>query len=120
MNEFAQIDRKLVVKEFQKIVVKDLKLSYPDLEENSDLKIALNEIHSKTGEQFVLIIDEWDSLIRDVEKDVQEEYLMLLRALFKANNSKDIFALVYMTGILPILKLFLTKLPIIKPNMLKR
>ena len=104
LNEFAQIDRKLVVKEFQKTVVKDLKLSYPDLEENSDLKIALNEIHAKTGEQFVLIIDEWDSLVRDVEKDVQEEYLMLLRALFKANNSKDIFALVYMTGILPILK----------------
>lgn len=104
LNEFAQIDRKLVVKEFQKIVVKDLKLSYPDLEESNDLKIALDEIHSKTGEKFVLIVDEWDSLVRDVEKNVQEEYLMLLRALFKANNSKDIFALVYMTGILPILK----------------
>lgn len=82
-----------------------MKLSYPDLEQSDDLKIALEEIHSKTGEQFVLIIDEWDSLIRDVDKDVQEEYLMFLRALFKDNNSKDIFALVYMTGILPILKI---------------
>ena len=104
LNEFAQIDRKLVVKEFQKLVIKDLKLSYPELEQSCDLKIALDEIHSKTGDKFVLIVDEWDSLIRDVDKDVQEEYLMLLRALFKANNSKEIFALVYMTGILPILK----------------
>ena len=75
LNSFAQFDRKLVVKEFQKIVIKDIKLSYPDLVETNDLKIALGEIHSKTGDKFVLIVDEWDSLIRDVDKEVQEEFI---------------------------------------------
>ena len=104
LNDFAQIDRSVVVKEFQKKVIADLKGSYPFLTETADLKNALMEINSKTNEKFVLIVDEWDSLIRDVAKEVQEEYLQLLRSLFKANTSKDIFALVYMTGILPILK----------------
>ncbi len=104
LNDFAQIDRKTVVKEFQKIVIDDLRDSYPELQETSDLKNALLEIHKTTNDSFVLIIDEWDSLIRDVDKEVQEEYLQLLRSLFKGNNSKNVFALVYMTGILPILK----------------
>lgn len=104
LNNFAQIDKKIVVKEFQKIVIKDLKQTYPELKEEHDLKLALDEINKRTGDRFVILIDEWDSWIRDVDIAVQEEYLRLLRSLFKSNNAKQIFALVYMTGILPILK----------------
>jgi hypothetical protein len=104
LNFFADIDRKVVVSEFQKKVIKNLKEVYPDLEEENRLMQALTEIQQKTGERFVLLIDEWDAWIRDVDKTVQEEYLNLLRSLFKSNNAKEVFALVYMTGILPILK----------------
>ena len=104
LNNFAQIDREIVVKEFQKFVIKDLKRVYPNLTEEKDLKLALDEIHSITGDRFVLLLDEWDAWIRDVDKPIQDEYLDLLRSLFKSNNAKEIFALVYMTGILPIIK----------------
>ncbi|MBQ3656025.1 MAG: AAA family ATPase [Bacteroidales bacterium] len=104
LNYFSYIDRNIVVREFQKIVIADLKQLYPNLTETEYLMPAFAEINKHTGDRFVLLIDEWDSWIRDVDKQVQEEYLNFLRSLFKSNNAKDIFALVYMTGILPIIK----------------
>ncbi|MBQ3657979.1 MAG: AAA family ATPase, partial [Bacteroidales bacterium] len=104
-NDFAHINKKEVITKFQKIVITDLKKSYPDLKEENNLKFALDEIHDTTGDKFVLIIDEWDMNIREVEKDVQTEYVNFLRAMFKSINALEVFALVYMTGILPILKI---------------
>ncbi|MBO4371739.1 MAG: AAA family ATPase [Bacteroidales bacterium] len=75
------------------------------MEEQDYLSKALTEIYEKTGDQFILIIDEWDMLVRDVEKDVQDEYVDFLRSMFKSYNAKNIFHLVYMTGILPIIKI---------------
>ena len=46
---------------------------------------ALSYINETTGNEFVIIIDEWDVLIRDeaMNKAVQEEYIDFLRNLFK-------------------------------------
>ena len=46
---------------------------------------ALAYISAATGNKFVIIIDEWDVLIRDeaTNKIVQEEYINFLRGLFK-------------------------------------
>jgi len=52
-----------------------------------------------------MIIDEWDMLVRDVEQDVQDEYVNFLRSMFKSNKANKVFLLVYMTGILPIIKI---------------
>ena len=103
-NYFAAKDKNTVVKEAQKTIIKDLKESYPFLEETDHLMDALTEINSKTGDRFVFIIDEWDMLVRDVNEEVQKEYVNLLRSLFKSNTANKIFLLVYMTGILPIIK----------------
>ena len=104
-NRFADRDVKTVVKETQKAVIDDLRAQYPFLKENEDkLMDALSEINERTGERFVFIIDEWDRLIREVDKKVQEEYVNLLRAMFKSNAANKVFLLVYMTGILPIIK----------------
>jgi len=103
-NYFAAKDKTAVVKEAQKAIIKDLKESYPFLEETDNLMFALTEINSKTGDRFVFIIDEWDMLVRDVNEEVQKEYVNLLRSLFKSNTANKIFLLVYMTGILPIIK----------------
>ena len=103
-NKFAEIPTDKVVKYFQREVIADLKDSYPFLEEKEMLSKALDEIHKKTSEKFVLIIDEWDMLVRDVDTDVQTEYVNFLRSMFKSNTGDDVFELVYMTGILPIIK----------------
>ena len=104
-NTFANIPTKDILKTAQHRIIADLKMSYDCIEERNDLFVALQEIHQKTGDRFILIIAEWDMLVRDVEKDVQDEYVNFLRAMFKSNNAKKIFLLVYMTGILPIIKI---------------
>ena len=104
-NRFADIPKNEILKVAQRRFVKDLKESYDFLEEKESLINALAEINQKTGDRFILIIDEWDMLVRDVDQDVQDEYVNFLRAMFKSNNAKKIFLLVYMTGILPIIKI---------------
>ncbi|MBR4213915.1 MAG: AAA family ATPase [Bacteroidales bacterium] len=104
-NTFANIPVNDVLKVAQQRIVADLKKSYTFLEEQNDLYVALAEINEKTGDRFVLIIDEWDMLVRDVEKDVQDAYVDFLRSMFKSYNASNIFRLVYMTGILPIIKI---------------
>lgn len=65
---------------------------------------TLLTITEQTGEQFILIIDEWDALCRELtdKPQLMEDYVRLLRSLFKAGNTDRVFAAVYMTGILPI------------------
>lgn len=67
---------------------------------------ALSKINAATGNQFVIIIDEWDMLIRDAAKNtaIQEKYIDFLRRLFKGMEPEKYIALAYITGILPIKK----------------
>ena len=104
-NTFANVPDKDKLKEAQKSVIADLKQSYDILEEKNSLSKALAEINLKTGDRFILIIDEWDMLVRDVTQEIQDEYVDFLRSMFKSADAKKTFLLVYMTGILPIIKI---------------
>ena len=59
------------------------------------------------AEKFIIIIDEWDALIRDDAENVkvQEEYIDFLRGLFKGTQPTRFLHLAYLTGILPVKKL---------------
>ena len=67
---------------------------------------ALSRIRDKTGQKFVIIIDEWDVLIRDesANRKVQEDYINFLRGMFKGTEPTKYIQLAYLTGILPIRK----------------
>mgnify|MGYP000468325323 CR=1 FL=1 len=67
---------------------------------------ALSRIHAASGKKFVIIIDEWDAIIRDgsVTENVQDEYLNFLRGMFKGVEPTKYIQLAYLTGILPIKK----------------
>lgn len=69
----------------------------------NDLIMVMKSIHNKTGSQFVIIIDEWDCLFREIQNDdkAQRIYLDFLELWMK---NKAYVALAYMTGILPIKK----------------
>ncbi len=84
----------------------DAKDIFGDIASANTLKRALNNIVESTGRKFVAIIDEWDAPIRDPKStpDTQKDYLEFLRALFKSEITKKVFAAGYMTGILPIKK----------------
>lgn len=98
-----------VVPELTKRVLAELREQYPsvDLHDNVSLPFTLAEIYEATGEKFVVIIDEWDALIRDAEKypEAQEDYINFLRGLFKGSEPTKFIQLAYLTGILPIKRL---------------
>ena len=95
-----------VVSLIQKEVVRELREYYPEYVSRSEKSLlnALAKINVKTGAKFVVIIDEWDVLIRDYADDekLHDEYLSFLRGLFKGSEPDRYIALAYMTGILPI------------------
>ena len=103
----------------QEKIIEELKDAFPDVRyrDNSDLMDTLSAIHEFTGEKFFFIIDEWDSICREfpdrrkmmagtsaVAPTILDEYVMLLRRLFKTQESDEVFAGAYLTGILPIKK----------------
>ena len=86
----------------------ELRNYYPEIlpDSISSLPEALSCINTATGQKFVVIIDEWDVLIRDASTDlvVQEEYINFLRGMFKGSEPTKYIQLAYLTGILPIKK----------------
>ena len=90
-------------------IIEELKTYYPGiLSENTiSLPEALSNINYKTGRKFIVIIDEWDVLIRDAATDmkIQEDYINFLRGMFKGTEPTKYIQLAYLTGILPIKKL---------------
>ena len=89
----------------------DVAEAFPDvpLRDDDDLMELLMRIHDKQGDTFVFIIDEWDTILRECAQDPSlpnqtDEYVNWLRRMFKSASGMDVFAAVYMTGILPIKK----------------
>ena len=67
----------------------------------------MSEIYTVTGNKFIVIIDEWDILIRDEanNRDEQENYINFLRGMFKGTEPTRFISLAYLRGILPIKKM---------------
>ena len=82
---------------------------YPNVlpAENHSLAETLARINTVTGRKFIVIIDEWDILIRDEanNRDEQENYINFLRGMFKGTEPTRFISLAYLTGILPIKKM---------------
>lgn len=98
---------KNVVSTLQQKVIDELREAYPNAKRENTLSETLSAINSITENKFIIIIDEWDALFREAKDDValQEEYINLLRGLFKNSGFTDkIIEAAYMTGILPIKK----------------
>ena len=97
---------KTVVTDLQKKVIAELQDAYPEVMMKETLFESLSSVTYSTGNKFIVIIDEWDALFREAKNDteLQEEYIQLLRGLFKSSLTDKMIAGAYMTGILPIKK----------------
>lgn len=96
-----------VIPALQKKVIGELRDEYPEAKKEDTLSESLAAVYNLTGNRFIIIIDEWDALFREAKENValQEEYIKLLRGLFKNSGFTDkIIVAAYMTGILPIKK----------------
>ena len=94
------------VQTIEKYVVADFITQFPEIHfpENCDLTLAIQTVYQKSGEQFVIIMDEYDYLIRERENPEIEAYLTFLNTLFKDDSIRPALALAYITGILPIIR----------------
>lgn len=98
-NIISQIDNRLK---------DDIREAYLDIQvgENDDLMDYLIRVVAATGKRFFFIIDEWDAICREFKPGTKamDGYVNWLRRMFKGGQSLNVFAGVYMTGILPIKK----------------
>ena len=86
-------------------VGRDIFRKYPDVDylDKSVLSYVLDDVFEEYRIPFIIIIDEWDCVLRDnrIGDDEQKQYLDFLCDIYK---DQRYLALGYMTGILPIKK----------------
>ena len=86
---------------------KELVKSFPEADIDIDdfLGESIVKVYATTGEQFILIMDEYDVMVRqEVSKKAFDNYLKFLNGLFKNSNVRPALHLAYLTGILPIVR----------------
>lgn len=95
-----------VVSGLQAKVIAEIRNAFPEAKQEETLIETLASVTEVTGNKFIIIIDEWDALFREAKNDteVHQEYIQLLRSLFKSSLTDKAIEAAYMTGILPIKK----------------
>ena len=94
------------VEEITGFVIPEFREQFLDLffPEWCDVATAIQIVYESTREQFVIILDEYDTIIREKKDDELNPYLTFLNGLFKDSNISSAIALAYITGILPIVR----------------
>lgn len=81
--------------EFVDVVIRD----------EDSLAESILKVYAKTGETFVIIIDEYDVLVREsANEELFEKYLSFLNGIFKSATLRPAISLAYLTGILPVIR----------------
>ncbi len=72
---------------------------------NATIANCIQDVYTNTNETFVMILDEYDSLVRmKIPQELFDEYLMFLNGLFKSDTLRPAISLAYITGILPVVR----------------
>ena len=76
-----------------------------ELSDMDTLGESLLKIYAATEQTFIIIIDEYDVLVREqVEEELFKKYLSFLNGLFKSDTLRPAISLAYLTGILPVIR----------------
>lgn len=96
-----------IIKKIQEYILDEFKKEFKDkIDFTKKFNVVLMSIYDITNIPFVIIIDEWDCIIRNShDENLIHKYLQFLHSLFKSEESKSFLALAYITGILPIKKI---------------
>ena len=116
ISSFADEYTDNLVSEIKRHIFNEFKEVYPNIDYTNSTASILKQVYDKSevtvdGKKekyaFVIIIDEWDCVVRNFSDrpDVVHEYLQFLHSLFKSEESQEFLALGYITGILPIKKI---------------
>ena len=97
----------LLMTDIHETLVDEFKVAFPALSfcSGETLDQCILKVYAETGEKFVIIIDEYDVLIREqVPQSLFDNYLSFLNGLFKDTAIRPAIALAYITGIIPIVR----------------
>ena len=107
ISSFWDSYKENIVEKIKEYICDDIKEVYEDkIDYSKMINSVLMSVYKISNIPFVIIIDEWDCLIRNSkDKELVHIYLQFLHSLFKSEESKSFLALAYITGILPIKKI---------------
>ena len=100
-------DKAQIIKILSREICSELREEFPSVSfrEEDSLARSILRVYAATKESFVIIIDEYDVLIREnVDKRLFDEYLGFLNGLFKSDTLRQAISLAYITGILPVVR----------------
>lgn len=101
------LDKESLILKITRCIQEEMRKQFEDITFLDDDSIArcILKVFEITGEQFVIIMDEYDVLVREnVSQQLFTQYLDLLNGLFKSDTVRPAIALVYLTGILPVVR----------------
>ena len=102
----ARVKEEMLI-DLQAKLLREFRAQFPKIKfrDNETLANCMMEVYSATGETFVIILDEYDCLVRNqFGTNLFANYLEFLNGLFKSDTLKPAIALAYLTGILPIVR----------------
>ena len=107
-DEYQNADNRMaIIANLKKEIKSEIMEAYPGVSfaKNDTLAKCLQRVFLATGDTFIIIMDEYDVLVREqADPKLFEEYLSFLNGLFKSNAVKPAIALAYLTGILPVVR----------------
>lgn len=100
-------DRINLIDRLSKKILDEMRKEFPDtgVSEDDSLAEGILKAYDSTGDTFIIIIDEYDVLVREqVEVTLFKRYLSFLNGLFKSDTLRPAISLAYLTGILPVVR----------------
>ncbi|MCD8286394.1 MAG: AAA family ATPase [Clostridia bacterium] len=93
-----------MIRKIERQLKAELLYEYPYADSYTDhLTGMLLEVSGREKKTFIIVVDEWDCVLRDDRPEHEKEaYLAFLNRLFTVTG--ELVSLVYMTGILPVKK----------------
>ena len=100
-------DKDRLLDDLQDKIIEEFSVQFPEMAFSNHNSVAdcILKAYDQKGEKFVIIIDEYDVLVREiVSQKLFDQYLSFLNGLFKSDTLRPAIALAYITGILPVVR----------------
>ena len=101
------LDKSCMIRRLMEKIKEEIRPVFPGvvIKEDDSLADSILKVYSATGESFIIIIDEYDVLVREkADKELFDAYLSFLNGLFKSDTLRPAISLAYLTGILPVVR----------------
>lgn len=100
-------NKNLLIKRLSEKIIDEFRSAFPNVSFNKGDSLAesILNVYSANGETFIIVIDEYDVLVREkASEELFTEFLGFLNGLFKSSTLRPAISLAYLTGILPIVR----------------